>query len=99
MPLRLGDDVFLNGRISDDKCDRLIKTLKGFRYLIDAYQPIAFRACATSAMREAENGSDIADLVRVSAGIDLEIISGDEEAVRSWTTSWGKGLPLTVLRT
>ena len=93
MPLRLGDDVFLNGRISDSKCDSLIKTLKGFRYLIEAYQPIAYRACATSAMREAENGSDIADLVRASAGIDLEIISGDEEAAVILDNQLGKRFP------
>ncbi|HAY65833.1 MAG TPA: exopolyphosphatase [Acidimicrobiaceae bacterium] len=80
MPLRLGDDVFLRGRISESKCDCLIKTLTGFSYLIDAYQPIAYRTCATSAMREAENGLDIANRVRASTGIDLEIISGDEEA-------------------
>lgn len=51
MPLRLGDDAFLRGEISPAKAWQLIKTLSGFRCLMDAYQPLAYRAVATSAVR------------------------------------------------
>ncbi len=54
MPIRLGEDAFVDRRISDEKIIRLEKTFTGFQYLIDAFQPISFMACATSAMRTAE---------------------------------------------
>ena len=57
MPLRLGDDVFREGRISADKAERLVQAMAGFRHLIHAYPAIDFAAYATSAMREASNGA------------------------------------------
>ena len=80
VPLRLGEDVFGKGYISQDKAKKLIKTLKAFRYLMDVNDVSHFRACATSAMREAKNGREIAQQIAQKANIYLEIISGSEEA-------------------
>jgi exopolyphosphatase/guanosine-5'-triphosphate,3'-diphosphate pyrophosphatase len=80
MPIRLGSDAFTLRRISDTKAEVLINTLKGFRYLIEGFQPIAYRACATSAMRTAENGAEVCRMIREACGIDVEIINGQHEA-------------------
>jgi exopolyphosphatase/guanosine-5'-triphosphate,3'-diphosphate pyrophosphatase len=80
MPIRLGDDAFVHHNISDPKIDQLVEAMTGFKHLIAAYQPIAYRACATSAMREARNGSRICRLIRQKAGIEVQIIDGKEEA-------------------
>ena len=80
MPLRLGRDAFTTGKISDKNCDSFVSTIIGFKNLIDAYNPISFRACATAAMRNAANGSDLVRKVQIATGINLDIISGQEEA-------------------
>jgi len=80
MPLRLGHDAFTAGNISEDTCDRFVDTMHGFKALVRAYDPITFKACATSAMRQAENGMKLVDRVKNETGIDLNIISGEEEA-------------------
>ena len=80
MPLRLGHDAFTIGKISEKNCDCFVSTIVGFKNLIDAYNPISFRACATAAMRNATNGSNLVKRVEKAAGINLDIISGQEEA-------------------
>jgi exopolyphosphatase/guanosine-5'-triphosphate,3'-diphosphate pyrophosphatase len=80
MPLRLGEDTFLDKNISEDKAKQLINTMKGFKHLLEAYQPINYLAYATSALREALNGTEIANRIREETGIDLRIIDGHEEA-------------------
>jgi len=80
VPLRLGDDAFLDKRISSKKIEELLKTMVAFRNLIDVYKVIDYMACATSAMREAVNGSEIVSLIKSEAGIDLEIVEGQREA-------------------
>ncbi len=80
VPLRLGEDVFGKGEISENKSKKLVKALKAFRYLMEVNDVEHFRACATSAMREAKNGKDIIKLIKKKADIDLEIIKGSEEA-------------------
>lgn len=80
MPLRLGDDAFVDRRISTDKANKLIDMMAGFRLLIKAYGALDYMACATSAMREAENGLDIVQAIREQTGLDLEIIDGQKEA-------------------
>ena len=64
LPIRLGEDVFLLKRISEKKTDELVKAMTGFRHLIDAFHPLAFKACATSAMRAAENGTQVCERIR-----------------------------------
>lgn len=80
IPIRLGADVFGIQKISRDKCDRLLHAMQGFRHVMDAYSVIDFRACATSAMREAVNGRELMEKVKELTNIELEIISGYEEA-------------------
>jgi exopolyphosphatase / guanosine-5'-triphosphate,3'-diphosphate pyrophosphatase len=80
VPLRLGFDVFDKKLISPEKTSMILNTIKAFKYLIDAYQVVRFKAAATSAMRDADNGPAIIDSIRNSTGVDIEIISGDEEA-------------------
>lgn len=80
VPLRLGDDAFLDEEISSRKAEDLIKTMVAFKALIDVYQVKYYLACATSAMREARNGQDIIGRIRAEAGLNLEIIEGQREA-------------------
>ncbi len=80
MPMRLGEDVFNHGEISQAKAENLVKTMKAFKLLIEVYQPEAWRAVATSAMREAANNQWVIQQVRQQAGIDIEIIEGEKEA-------------------
>ena len=56
MPLRLGHDAFVNRSISSEVAEKFIQTMHGFMHMINAYEPLRFRACATSAMRTANNG-------------------------------------------
>lgn len=80
MPIRLGEDAFLQGKISDERAGKLTKTMGGFAKLIDAYQPAAVKACATSAMRSAQNGRQVCRRIKAETGIDIEIINGRQEA-------------------
>lgn len=80
VPLRLGDDAFLNREISAKKIDDMVKTMTAFRNLMDVYQVTHYIACATSAMREADNGKEIVKLIKRKANINLEIIEGQREA-------------------
>lgn len=80
MPIRLGEDVFSNGKISSVKEERLIKSLKGFSELINAYGINGYRAVATSAMRDALNGVEIIGRIKKETGINVEIIDGKLEA-------------------
>lgn len=80
LPIRLGEDVFMNGRISDKKAEKLITAMRGFHELIKVYEVDAYRAVATSAMRDASNGLEVIDRIRQEAGLNVEIIDGKSEA-------------------
>jgi exopolyphosphatase/guanosine-5'-triphosphate,3'-diphosphate pyrophosphatase len=80
VPLRLGDDAFLEKEISKKKTEELIKTMIAFRHLMDVYKVSDYMACATSAMREAKNGKSIVERIMAEAAIDLEIVEGQREA-------------------
>jgi exopolyphosphatase/guanosine-5'-triphosphate,3'-diphosphate pyrophosphatase len=80
VPLRLGDDAFLNQHISDRKSDELVKSMIAFRNLMDVYKVKEYKAFATSAMREAKNGDDVVKKVKHEANIDIEIVHGQKEA-------------------
>lgn len=79
-PLRLGHDVFRDGRISEAGKKRFKKLMKAYKLLIELYEVDDHMVCATSAMREADNGRELADEVRDELGLDIEIIDGDREA-------------------
>lgn len=80
VPLRLGDDAFIDQKISLKKVENLVKTMLAFKNLMDVYGVTKYLACATSAMREAANGQEIVRQVKEQAGIDLEIVAGQREA-------------------
>ncbi|OSZ77779.1 exopolyphosphatase [Chitinophagaceae bacterium IBVUCB2] len=80
VPLRLGFDVFDKGEISAGKTEKIIKTIKSYKLLLDVYEVKHLKACATSAMRDATNAGDIIKKVKAETGITIEIISGDQEA-------------------
>jgi exopolyphosphatase / guanosine-5'-triphosphate,3'-diphosphate pyrophosphatase len=80
IPIRLGLDVFNNGSISDEKADNLIKTMQAFKLLLEVYQPLAYTACGTAALREASNSEKILKRVSQEAGIEVHVIDGQEEA-------------------
>lgn len=80
MPLRLGEDVFETGEISNKKARDLVKVMRAFWYLMDVYGIEWFRVCATSAMREAKNVDEVCQLVLREANVTIELIKGQEEA-------------------
>ena len=80
VPLRLGFDVFEIGEISPQKESNLIKTILSYKLLLEVYEVKHLKACATSAMRDARNSAQILQRVKEETGIDIKIISGQEEA-------------------
>jgi exopolyphosphatase/guanosine-5'-triphosphate,3'-diphosphate pyrophosphatase len=80
VPLRLGFDVFDNGEISKPKRGMILQTMKAYGHLMKAYEVQFIKACATSAMRDAANSNDIIRKVKLETGIEIKVISGDEEA-------------------
>lgn len=80
VPLRLGFDVFETGRISPEKTEMILQTIKAYKHLLRAYDVNHVKACATSAMRDASNANEIIRKVRTETDIDIEVISGDLEA-------------------
>lgn len=80
VPLRLGEDVFDKGRITKKKADNFVKTMKAFRLISEIFEVKELRACATSAMREAKNAKVIRQQILDETNVNIEIITGDEEA-------------------
>jgi exopolyphosphatase/guanosine-5'-triphosphate,3'-diphosphate pyrophosphatase len=80
VPLRLGQESFVSGKISDDKAKQLIRLMKAFKQLIKIYDVTDYRACATSAMRDAKNSKELVKEIRKETNIKIEIINGQEEA-------------------
>ena len=80
VPIRLGADVFLTGEISENNKKRMLDTMIAFKLLMKSHKVVTYKACATSAMREADNGVELSKLISKQAGIDIDIIGGEEEA-------------------
>lgn len=80
VPIRLGQDAFTVGEISEENIDRMIDAMKAFKLLMKVYKVEKYMACATSAMREAYNGKEVADIIKKKADIKIDIIDGKKEA-------------------
>ncbi len=80
VPIRLGQDAFTVGEIADESVERMIDAMKAYKLLMKVHGVERYMACATSAMREAYNGKEVADLIEQEAGIKIEIIDGKKEA-------------------
>ena len=80
VPLRLGEDTFSKGEISERKGKKLHRLIKAYRQLMKIYEVKNYRACATSAVRDAANGKELIKSISRKTGIRIEIINGEEEA-------------------
>jgi exopolyphosphatase/guanosine-5'-triphosphate,3'-diphosphate pyrophosphatase len=80
VPIRLGEDVFLDGNISLRNASRLIDAMNAFRLLMNTHNITRYKACATSAMREASNSGEVVDIIEEKTGIKINIIDGEAEA-------------------
>jgi exopolyphosphatase/guanosine-5'-triphosphate,3'-diphosphate pyrophosphatase len=80
VPLRLGFDVFDKAEISPARIEKIIKTIKSYKLLLDVYEVKHLKACATSAMRDAINAQVIIKKIKSETGIDIEVITGEKEA-------------------
>lgn len=80
IPLRLGEEVFESGKISEKKTQQFIKSIQAFKLISEVFDVKEIRACATSAMREASNGKTVRNLIQKETGVNIEVISGDTEA-------------------
>lgn len=80
VPIRLGQDAFTVGEITDENIERMIDAMKAYKLLMKVHKVEKYMACATSAMREAYNGREVADLIEQESGIKIEIIDGKKEA-------------------
>lgn len=80
VPLRLGMDVFESGTISKPKIGMVLQTMKAYKHLMNAYEVEHLMACATSAMRDADNAPELLRKIKMETGIDIQVISGSDEA-------------------
>ena len=87
VPIRLGADVFIKGKISKNNFKRMKEALRAFKLLMKVHNIDYYRACATSAMRDAKNGPRIVKKLYKKTGINIEIINGNDEAAIIATTN------------
>ncbi|MDI1255311.1 MAG: rod shape-determining protein [Flavobacterium sp.] len=80
VPIRLGQDAFTVGEISEENIERMVDAMKAFKLLMKVHKVEKYMACATSAMREAYNGKEVVELIKKKADIKIEIIDGKREA-------------------
>lgn len=80
VPIRLGQDAFTVGEITEENIERMIDAMKAFKLLMKVHKVEKYMACATSAMREAYNGKEVVELIKKKADIKIEIIDGKKEA-------------------
>ncbi|MGB3605879.1 Ppx/GppA phosphatase family protein [Psychroserpens sp.] len=80
VPIRLGADVFLTGQISEENIKRMLDTMTAFKLLMKSHKVLTYKACATSAMREADNGNEVVNLIAKTSAITIDIINGEDEA-------------------
>tara|TARA_R100001369_G_scaffold20091_5_gene37076 strand:- start:41548 stop:42438 length:891 start_codon:yes stop_codon:yes gene_type:complete len=86
VPIRLGADVFMSQLISEENKLRMIDTMQAFKLLMKSHKIEKYKACATSAMREAQNGVSIVNEIAEKTGVEIEIINGSHEAAIIATT-------------
>ncbi|MDN3672732.1 rod shape-determining protein [Flavobacterium branchiarum] len=80
VPIRLGQDAFTVGEISQENIERMCDAMKAFNLLMKVHKVEHYRAFATSAMREAYNGKEVVEIIKKKADIKIEIIDGKKEA-------------------
>ena len=86
VPIRLGADAFVSGSISSTNQHRMLEAMQAFKLLMNVHGVEKYKACATSAMREASNGKDVVQAISEKTGIDIDIIDGKKEAAIIFST-------------
>jgi len=86
VPIRLGADVFVSDTISSDNIDRMIDAMEAFKLLMKVHGVERYKACATSAMREASNCENVVKRIKDKTGIDIDVIDGKKEAAIIFST-------------
>lgn len=98
IPLRLGLDIFSDGELSERKARKLERLMKAYRHLMNIYDVRYYRACATSAMRDAKNGTAVIRQIAENSSVNIEIINGCEEA-RIIIATISSVLPIVIVPT
>jgi exopolyphosphatase/guanosine-5'-triphosphate,3'-diphosphate pyrophosphatase len=80
VPIRLGQDAFTVGEITNENIDRMVDAMEAFRLLMKVYKVEKYKACATSAMREAYNGKEVVEIIKNKSKVEIDIIDGKVEA-------------------
>ncbi|WP_116787793.1 Ppx/GppA phosphatase family protein [Flavobacterium psychrotrophum] len=80
VPVRLGQDAFTVGEITEENIARMVDAMKAYKLLMKVHKVERYMACATSAMREAYNGQEVVDIIQREADIKIDIIDGKKEA-------------------
>jgi len=80
VPIRLGQDAFTVGEITEENIERMVDAMKAYSLLMKVHKVERYMACATSAMREAYNGKEVVEIIKQESGIEIEIIDGKKEA-------------------
>ncbi|MEO0037867.1 MAG: Exopolyphosphatase [Bacteroidota bacterium] len=80
VPIRLGQDAFTVGEITPENIERMVDAMSAFKLLMKVYKVERYKACATSAMREAYNSKEVVEIIKKKSNIDIEIIDGKQEA-------------------
>ena len=80
VPIRLGEDVFVHGNISESNYQRMLDAMNAYQLIMKTHYVKKYRACATSAMRDADNGAEIAEKILKNTGVKIDIIDGNDEA-------------------
>jgi len=86
VPIRLGADVFVSGTISSDNIDRMIDAMEAFKLLMKVHGVERYKACATSAVREASNCKDVVKIIKNKTEIEIDVIDGKKEAAIIFST-------------
>lgn len=92
VPLRLGFDVFESGTISEERASKFVNTIKAYKHLMDVYEVEHLITAATSAMRDASNAAEIIQRIKSETGIDIKVISGQEEATYIYENHFAENL-------
>ena len=92
VPLRLGFDVFESGVISEERAEKFVTTIKAYKHLLDVYEVEHLITAATSAMRDAKNSAEIIQRIKDETGIQINVISGEEEATSIYENHFADNL-------
>ena len=92
LPIRLGQDAFTVGEITEENIDRMVDAMNAFKLIMKVHKVEKYLALATSAMREAFNGKEVVEIIRKKADVKIDIIDGKKEAAIIASTNFSNFL-------